>query len=98
MNDLEKLRVMLPHWINHNQGHGKEFAQWAEKLAGDSPDVAQLLRNAVCSLQEAQSCLEEALEKTGGIPEVPNCSHQPHTHGQHGHSHSDGDGHHHHHS
>ena len=33
MNDLEKLRVILPHWIEHNIGHGREFANWAETLS-----------------------------------------------------------------
>jgi hypothetical protein len=103
MNDLDKLRVMLPHWIGHNQGHGGEFAQWAEKLTGDSPEVAQLLRDAVQSLQEAQSRLEEALDKAGGPLEAPGGGqgeHQhKHGHGHeqnHEHSHGSDDGHHHH--
>ena len=66
MDNVEKLRVMLQHWIDHNKGHGGEFAQWAEKLTNDSPEVAQLLHDAVQSLQKAQSYLEEALEKAGG--------------------------------
>lgn len=88
MNDLEKLRVMLPHWIEHNQGHGAEFSQWADKLAADTPEVADLLRKAVSSLQEVQAALEEALAGAGGPLEgaAP----------QHGHPHSGG-GHHHHH-
>ena len=108
MNDLDKLRVMLPHWIGHNQGHGGEFAQWAEKLTGDSPEVAQLLRDAVQSLQEAQSRLEEALGKAGGPLEAPGSqSKHEHKHGHnhdhshchshdHGESHDSDDGHHHH--
>jgi hypothetical protein len=104
MNDLDKLRVMLPHWIGHNQGHGGEFAQWAEKLTGDSPEVAQLLRDAVQSLQEAQSRLEEALDKAGGPLEAPGGGQGEHQH-KHGHSHKHShdheshgsdDGHHHH--
>ena len=83
MNDLEKLRVMLPHWIEHNLGHGAEFTQWADKLTADTPEVAALLRRAVNYLQQAQSALEDALEKSGGPLEG-------HTH--HGHK-----GHHHHH-
>ena len=92
MNDLDKLRVMLPHWIDHNQGHGGEFAQWAEKLIHDFPEVARLLHDAVRSLQEAQSRLEEALKKAGGPLEAPG------NHSKHGHSHGSDDGHHHHHS
>ena len=89
MNDLDKLRVMLPHWIEHNQGHGAEFSQWAEKLVSDTPEVAALLRRAVSSLEEAQSALEKALVKAGGPLEG---------HDHHGkHSHHSGGHHHHHH-
>ncbi|RWX42928.1 hypothetical protein H206_03214 [Candidatus Electrothrix aarhusensis] len=90
MNDIDKLRVMLPHWIDHNQGHGGEFAQWAEKLTADSPEVAQLLRDAVQSLQEAQIRLEEALDKAGGPLEAPggqSGSGHEHNH-KHNHEHS----------
>ncbi len=83
MNDLDKLRVMLPHWIEHNLGHGAEFSQWADKLTADTPEVAELLRRAVNSLQDAQSALEDALGKAGGPLEGK--SH--HGHGGHGHHH-----------
>ena len=88
MNDLDKLRVMLPHWIEHNLGHGAEFSQWADKLEADTPEVAALLRNAVSSLQEAQSALEDALAKAGGPLE--GASHHD------GHHHEGGHHHHHH--
>ena len=67
MNDLEKLRVLLPHWIEHNSGHGKEFAKWAHLLhsAGDK-DIADLLKKAEVSLQEADTALRKALDKSGG--------------------------------
>ena len=80
---------MLPHWIEHNQGHGAEFSTWAEKLVADTPEVATLLSNAVRSLQEAQAALEEALAKAGGPLEGAS------QHGHGGHHHHSG-GHHHH--
>ncbi|MBE9508236.1 MAG: hypothetical protein KAW49_03220 [Anaerolineae bacterium] len=30
-NDLAKLRILLPHWIEHNEGHAAGFRKWAEK-------------------------------------------------------------------
>lgn len=100
MNDLEKLRVMLPHWIDHNQGHEGEFARWAEKLAADAPEAARLIHDAVHSLQKARTSLEAALEQAGGPLEAPSAhgtqSHE-HSH-EHGQSHGSDDGHHHHHS
>ncbi len=82
MNDLEKLRVMLPHWIEHNLGHSAEFSQWTDKLTKDTPEVAALLRKAVSSLADAQSALEAALAKAGGPlkREDPHHSHGHHHH------------------
>lgn len=31
MNELEKLRVLLPHWIEHNHEHTQAFRTWAER-------------------------------------------------------------------
>jgi hypothetical protein len=36
ITDPEKLRVLLPHWIEHNAEHAAEFRQWAE-WAVESP-------------------------------------------------------------
>ncbi len=66
MNDLEKLRIMLPHWVEHNQGHGTEFLQWSKKLKEDYPEISHLLTHAVQALQDAQSALEEAMDMAGG--------------------------------
>ena len=75
MKDLDKIRVMLPHWIEHNDGHGAEFLEWTEKLRDDSEEIADLLQNAARSLQEAKQYLEEALTKAGGPLEGPNHHH-----------------------
>jgi len=29
--DLDKLRVLLPHWIEHNEEHAASFESWAAK-------------------------------------------------------------------
>lgn len=66
MNVIEKLRVMLPHWIEHNRGHAGEFARWADQLGETEGELAGQLHQAVKSLEEAQHALEEALAMTGG--------------------------------
>jgi len=77
MNDLDKLRVMLPHWIDHNSGHGREYALWAQHMDSCGRDeIAELLRGAEKSLQEADTALQEALRKAGGPPE----GHEHHHH------------------
>lgn len=75
MKDIDKLRVLLPHWIEHNQGHGAEFLRWAETLAADAPAIADLLRAAAESLQSAHQSLDEALTKAGGPLAAPGHSH-----------------------
>lgn len=71
MKDVDKLRVLLPHWIEHNQGHGAEFFRWAETLTADAPEIAGLLRRASDALQSAHRSLEEALERAGGPLAAP---------------------------
>ncbi|MBC8249655.1 MAG: hypothetical protein H8E90_08245 [Anaerolineales bacterium] len=30
-DDLAKLHILLPHWIEHNAAHAKSFREWAER-------------------------------------------------------------------
>ena len=29
-SDIEKLRVLISHWLQHNESHGEEYAKWAD--------------------------------------------------------------------
>ena len=91
MNDIEKLRVLLPHWITHNREHGAEFESWAEKArisgAEAAGEIAEQISRAAAACQEVTQALEKAMELAGG----PLDHTQVHTH-EHGHGH-----HHHHH-
>lgn len=62
MNEAEKLRVLIPHWIEHNQEHAEEFRGWAGQAGPVSPE---LLAAAEAIVQANQS-LSAALEKLGG--------------------------------
>jgi hypothetical protein len=63
--DAEKLRVLLPHWIEHNAEHAAEFRAWAQKAGV----VGTCLESAADHLEEASSMLEEALQQLSGHPE-----------------------------
>ena len=28
MNEIDKFRILLPHWIEHNKNHEEEFNKW----------------------------------------------------------------------
>jgi hypothetical protein len=62
--DEEKLRALLPHWIEHNAEHAAEFRQWAEKarLAGQR-EVADEIDTAAKELSWVNEALNAALQK-----------------------------------
>jgi hypothetical protein len=62
MDEIEKLRVLLPHWIEHNGEHAGEFREWAER-AGMARNP---LLNAARLLEKANNELREALAELGG--------------------------------
>lgn len=62
MEDAEKLRVLLPHWIEHNGEHAGEFREWAQK-AGPARDA---LLDAARFLEQANTRLQKALGQLGG--------------------------------
>ena len=66
MNEIDKLHILLPHWIAHNKNHGEEFNKWLAivKLEGES-DIASLLEKAVLSLQSIDSVLSQISDKIG---------------------------------
>lgn len=73
----EKLRVLLPHWIEHNLGHAAEFRKWsAAARAEDSKKPADLIDRAAEILEEADRLLAEALHRLGG----PSGGHHHHHH------------------
>lgn len=33
MDEIEKLRKLIPHWMEHNDEHAKNYRIWAEKVS-----------------------------------------------------------------
>lgn len=66
-DDLAKLRILLPHWIEHNEEHADSFRKWAEKARGLGQEETgrwieeAMERMAVCNeaLAEAMKALEK---------------------------------------
>ncbi len=77
-NTIKKLRVLLPHWIEHNNNHIAEFRKWESEARTESgQEVALLLEKATSDMEEAGKSLSEALEKVGG-PLDSGGGHHPH--------------------
>ena len=61
MSDLEKLRVLLPHWVEHNEEHNKEFRKWAERARAEGqPEAHDELLTAVDLIEKANASLRRA--------------------------------------
>ncbi|RLD10327.1 MAG: hypothetical protein DRI56_02880 [Chloroflexota bacterium] len=85
MNEKDKLRVLLPHWIEHNQEHAQEFMDWIEKIGQTmiDEDVITDVQGAAKAMETVNAQLQAALEKLGGALEY---SHDhSHTHEHHHH-------------
>ena len=67
MTDIEKLRALLPHWIEHNEEHAAEFERWAEMAASAAHEkAAELIRSAARQMEQASATLQRALDELGG--------------------------------
>lgn len=79
MEQMEKLRVLLPHWIEHNRGHAEECGKWSA-LARDAGEetVAAHIDAAIAAMNQANELLEKALSAAGG--ELPEHGHHHHHH------------------
>jgi hypothetical protein len=56
MSELDKLRVLLPHWIEHNAEHAAEFRQWAERAG----PAQAMIQEAAASMEQANQFLQQA--------------------------------------
>jgi len=72
MNEVDKLRVLIPHWIEHNEEHASEFRCWAEEAG----DAAEDILDAADSMSRINQSLAIALEKLGGA--LPLSHHEHH--------------------
>ena len=65
--ELEKLRILLPHWIEHSHSHQKEFEKWVETAEQEGEVTAAVeIKKALAALADADTALKKALESLGG--------------------------------
>ncbi|MDR9501460.1 MAG: hypothetical protein RI601_06650 [Desulfurivibrionaceae bacterium] len=77
--NLEKLRILLPHWVEHSHSHQAEFNKWLEVARAEGQtEAAGEIHRALGLMAETEKALERALELLGGKAEG-------HHHGHHHH-------------
>jgi hypothetical protein len=62
MQATQKLRVLIPHWVEHNQEHAQEFLRYLDSAGNARPD----LEKAAELMNQVNQALLAALEKLGG--------------------------------
>jgi hypothetical protein len=62
MKETDKLRVLISHWIEHNEEHAEEFRSWGERAGDASADILA----SVDAMSRVNEFLTSALEKLGG--------------------------------
>lgn len=59
--DEKTLKILLVHWINHNESHEEGFREWVEKArAMGKNDTADYIEKAISCMQQANEMLMEA--------------------------------------
>jgi hypothetical protein len=71
MDNLEKLRIFIPHWIEHNAEHAVELRTWAERmqLAGET-DTGRRLSVAAELLGQACDQLAKLSDEIGEVAKI----------------------------
>ena len=67
MTEMDKLRVLLQHWMEHNKEHAAEFLRWSEKAGPAKAAV----RAAAEKMKVVNQELSSALDLLGGPAEHP---------------------------
>ncbi len=80
MDNVEKLRVMLQHWIEHNKGHVEEFEKWQKTMSEEGhSSLADHINEAIKLMATVNAQLEKALHEAGG-PKSDDDDHHHHHH------------------
>lgn len=66
-SDEDKLPILLNHWVEHNEGHAREFQEWAQRARrlGRLAASENILRAAE-QLEKANEFLLAASEELKG--------------------------------
>jgi hypothetical protein len=68
--DLDKLRILLSHWVEHNREHSREFLEWAERIEPVADkEIVSHLKSAGQTMDKVSESLLAALNHLGGSPE-----------------------------
>jgi predicted component of type VI protein secretion system len=63
MDDKERLRIVLRHLIEHNEGHSEDYRRWVDLARGAGLDeAAGLIEEAIDHMERAGEALRKTLD------------------------------------
>jgi len=81
MENVEKLRVLLQHWIDHNKGHVEEFETWRKLMTEEGQEsLAGHITEAIATMAGVNAQLGKALHEVGGPKAAGEDGHHHHHH------------------
>lgn len=60
--DIEKLKHLIEHWIEHNNEHIAKYREWAEKIKDVHPEVSGKIIESIEFFEKGNTRLKEAFE------------------------------------
>lgn len=64
MTELEKLRHLLEHWIEHNDAHVRTYSEWGRKAEGlGEKELSSLLKQIAEETKRLERLFRKALEQ-----------------------------------
>lgn len=61
MNDVEKLKHLLSHWLEHNSEHAGTYREWSGRMRRESrEDLAELLENIAHETEKMDELFRKA--------------------------------------
>jgi len=61
VNEIEKLRHLIEHWLEHNEEHAKVYEEWAQRAESfGKPQTARLLKDIASGTRAIDKLLKEA--------------------------------------
>lgn len=62
MDDIEKLRRLIPHWIEHNEEHSESYKHWAQRINESNPELSQILYEVSREGEKLNDLLKKAIK------------------------------------
>ncbi|MBI5665297.1 MAG: hypothetical protein HZC49_09500 [Nitrospirae bacterium] len=64
MTELEKLKHLLEHWIEHNDAHVKTYTEWAEKAGAlGEKELAEILGKIAEESKKLEGLFSKAISR-----------------------------------